>query len=50
MVLYLFQIVADHAGVPERCWGINDILYVFCVGEPGCIVSQDGFIEWVIVG
>ena len=50
MVLYLFQIIADHAAVPGGSGSINDILDVFSACKISRIVSKDRFIERIIVG
>jgi len=50
MVLYLFQVIADHAAVPGGSGSINDILDVFSACKISRIVSKDRFIERIIVG
>ena len=50
MVLYLFQVIADHAAVPGGSGSINDILDVFSACKISRIVSKDRFIERIIMG
>ena len=50
MVLYLFQVIADHAAVPGGSRSINDIPDVFSACKISRIVSKHRFIERIIVG